>query len=268
MSSGGGGNSTTVQKADPWDKAQPYLIEGMQGAQSIYNNRANDIYYPGSTVVPMADQTIQGLNMIQNRAAAGSPLITQSQQQLQATMAGDYLDPTQNPMWNRAAREITDRVNSQFGAAGRTGSAGHAGAIAQGLGDAAAGLYGDERNRQMQGMFFAPQLAAEDYKDAQMMQTVGANYEDLYGRNLQDDINRFEYLRDLDKRNLSFYTGQVSGYGNLGGTTTATGTQAQGGKMFGNALGGAATGAAIGSAIPGIGTGIGAAAGGLLGLFG
>jgi len=261
MGGNSGGSQTQIQKADPWDKAQPYLESGMQGAQSIYNNRANDIYYPGSTVVPMADQTVQGLNMIQNRAAAGSPLIRQSQNQLQSTMQGDYLDPTQNPMFNRAADAITNRVNAQFGAAGRTGSAGHAGAMARGIGDAAAGLYGDERNRQMQGMFFAPQLAAEDYKDAGMMQGVGASYEDLYGRNMQDDINRFEYLRDNDKRNLSFYNGQIGGYGNLGGTTTSTGTQAQGGSSLGSALGGAAAGMSIGGPW-------GAAAGGLLGLFG
>lgn len=45
--SGGGGNTTTVQNADPWSGAQPYLRDVMARGQQWANNPAG--FYPGPT---------------------------------------------------------------------------------------------------------------------------------------------------------------------------------------------------------------------------
>ena len=267
MSSGGGGGGSTTQTTVPWGGIQPYITDVAKSAQTEYNDTPNRGYYPGPTVVPFSGPTQASLDMTQARATNGSPLIGASQDQLTSTMRGDYLDPTTNPVWGSVSENVRNQVNSQFGSAGRTGSGAHQGAIAKGLGDAAVGLYEPERNRQMQGMFFAPQLAQQDYMDAAQLGNVGTAYEDLSGRYYQDDINRFEYGRDRNRNALNDYSALINGYAGLGGTTT--GTQAQRGGGFGNAAGGALAGAGAGSQIGGPWGGlIGGAGGGLLGLFG
>jgi len=70
--SGGGGSSTTVEKADPWEGVQPFLRSGYSDASQLYTGTAPQ-YYPG--------QTVQGFNPIQeagfgsaiNFAAEGAP---------------------------------------------------------------------------------------------------------------------------------------------------------------------------------------------------
>mgnify|MGYP000477431719 CR=1 FL=1 len=265
--SGGGGGGSTTQTTIPWAGIQPHILDVANQAKAEYLNTPNQGYYPGSTVVPFSQQTQGALDMTQERAMNGSPLIGASQDQLTATMRGDYLDPTTNPVWGSVSHDIRNQVNGQFGASGRTGSGAHQSAIAKGLGDAAVGLYEPERNRQMQGMFFAPQLAQQDYIDAQQLGSVGGAYEDLSGRYLQDNINRFEFGRDANQRALNDYSSVINGYAGIGGTTTGTQSQKRGSKL-GGALGGAATGASVGSMFGPWGTAVGAGAGGLLGLFG
>lgn len=75
MSSGGGGSSTTVQKADPWSGQQPYLTRGFQEAEKLYNSGGPE-YFPNATYVPFSGQTETGLDMISNRAMQGSPINT------------------------------------------------------------------------------------------------------------------------------------------------------------------------------------------------
>lgn len=69
MGSSGGGNTTTVQKADPWSGQQPYLKYGYGLAgQNVQDPRQ---FYPGNTFIPFSPQTEMGLGMMQNRALSG-----------------------------------------------------------------------------------------------------------------------------------------------------------------------------------------------------
>lgn len=71
-------------------------------------------------------------------------------------LSGKYLDSSSNPylaaMLSQNDNAITDQVNSQFGAAGRTGSGGQAYALARGIGDVNNSLlesnYNSERANQ------------------------------------------------------------------------------------------------------------------------
>jgi hypothetical protein len=53
--SGGGGGTTTVQKADPWSGVQPYLKQLYGGASNAFNQTPQ--YYPGSTVAQPGQYT-------------------------------------------------------------------------------------------------------------------------------------------------------------------------------------------------------------------
>lgn len=56
MGSGGGGSTNTIQNADPWSGAQPYLRDIMSQAQSQYQGGGPQ-YYPGQTyAAPNAQQ--------------------------------------------------------------------------------------------------------------------------------------------------------------------------------------------------------------------
>lgn len=78
-------------------------------------------------------------------------------QNLQDTIAGNYLNPASNPYlaqtYDAAARQITPRVNSLFEASGRYGSGAHQGVLGQSLADLGTSIYGGnynaERSRQL-----------------------------------------------------------------------------------------------------------------------
>ena len=138
---------------------------------------------------------------------------------------------------------------------------------ASGIGD----LYSDERQQQLASLSAVPSLAASDYYDLQQLAGVGASREDLFARQLQDEINRYNFGQQFtDQGRLEQFAPYFQSYGGgtTTGTTTALGPGAQGNPFMG-ALGGAGTGAYLGTQIfPGWGTAIGAGAGGLLGYFG
>jgi hypothetical protein len=217
-------------------------------------------------------------------------------------------NPYVDAMFDKASNAVTQGVNSTFGGAGRWGSGAHANALTSGLSDMAtdiyggnyaqerqnqlaaasglgsmaqgdknqrmqalsglAGIYGDERTRQMQGMLFAPQAANQDYYDIAKYAEAGAQREGLGQQAIDDQMARFNYAQSEPWQRLQQYSGILNGGLNFG-TTTGTGTQTQPrGSLGAGLLGGAATGAGIGSMFGPIGMGIGAGAGGLLGLFG
>ncbi len=264
MSSGGGGSSTTVQKADPWTGAQPYLKDVMAQTQNWFNQSPNNQFYPYSTVVPFSDPTNLSLNMIQQRALSGSPLIGSAQDELQKTITGDYLDPTQNPAYQTMINDVTNRVNSAFGAAGRTGSGANVEALARGITRGGSDLYDQERQRQIQGMLFAPQLANQDYFDAGMLGQVGTQQENLAGEYIGDALQRYNFNRDLPLRNLEAYSGIINGYGGLGGQTSSTASQS---APRSNPIMGGIGGALAGSSFGPYGSLIGGGLGLLGGLF-
>ena len=269
MGGSSGGGTTTVQKADPWSGAQPYLTDVMKNAQQVYQNSANNQYYPGSTVVPFSPASNEALNMIQNRATQGSPLISSAQNELNKTISGGYLDPTNDPAYQTMMNDVTNQVNSQFGAAGRTGSGMNQQALARGLAQGGSALYDQERQRQMQGMLFAPQMANQDYYDAGMLGQVGAAQEQQAQNQLNDQVARYNYNQNLPLQNLQNYSSIINGYGGLGGTSTSTGSATSASNPILGGLGGGLAGFMAGNMImPGIGGLIGGGLGLLGGAFG
>lgn len=235
------GQTQIVQNQDPWSGQQPYLSRGFERAQSFLDQPLQ--FYPNSTVVPFAPQTEQALQLAEQRATAGSPLMGTANQMLSNTLGGSFLsqgNPYLQNAFNAAAYPITQAyenavlpgINSTFSAGGRYGSNAHQNAMRQAneglartLGDLGGTMafqnYGQERQRQLQAGTLAPTFAGQDYTDIGQLANVGATREAQASNLLGEDISRYMFAQQAPRDALSQYMALVAG-GRFGGTSTQT----------------------------------------------
>ena len=235
MSFGGGssgGGQTTTQSVQPYAAAQPALNQIISEAGQLYAQGPQAAGYVAPTT-----QTLTGL-------AQQEQLGTAAQQQLAATLGGQYLNPFLSPLIQKSAGDIYTNVAQQFSGAGRTpGSPMMQNQVTSQVAQAALPLafqqYDQERARQLAIASQAPSV----------LQT---------GQQLEQ-IQRQQNLAPAQA--LQQYAGLVSPIAS-GFPVTAGQVDARA-----NPLTTAAGGALIGSAIPGVGPLIGAGAGLLGGLL-
>lgn len=225
---GGGGSSTTSQDIPEWLKE--YITFGLDEAKGLYEG-AGPEYYPYDTYVPASQTTLSALQSAEQRAAAGSPLVTGAQKQMGDVIGGQYLQ--NNPYFNQvmagagkaASKQFYDAlqgIKSGSSAAGRYGS----GAmqelqsrasqnLADTLADKAAQMsyanYATERGRQDAAVANAPAMAAADYADIERMLQAGQIGEDYSSQKLASDVERFNYAQQKPYQKLSAYLGSVYG---------------------------------------------------------
>ena len=110
MSFGGGssGGGTTQTTVSPYAPAVPALQQILSEAEQLYGQGVGASGYVAPT-----QQTLQGL-------AGQEALGTAAQQQMAATLGGNYLNPFLSPLLQKTAADISTGVQSQFSAAGRT----------------------------------------------------------------------------------------------------------------------------------------------------
>ena len=233
MSFGGGssgGGQTTTQGVQPYSAAEPALGQILSEATNLYGQGVGAAGYVAPT-----QQTLTGLAQQEAMANAAN-------QQLAATLGGQYLNPFLSPLIQKTGADIATSVQSQFSGAGRTPTSPMAQqqALAQ-VAQAALPLafqeYGTERGRQL-GL--ATQIPS-------LVQT-GAQLE---------NIQRQRQLAPAQA--LQQYAGFVSPIA-TGLPTTIGSSQVQA-NPFSTALGGALVGGQFGG-------GAGALLGGGLGLLG
>ncbi|MGB1877365.1 MAG: hypothetical protein ACPHGY_10705 [Rhodospirillaceae bacterium] len=278
---------TQTTNTAPWDKQQPYLEEAFQEAQTLYNSDIPQ-YYEGATVAPLSTQTQTALDLTQKRAELGSPLVDQAQDQLLATMRGDYLnsnpylqsaiDAASSGLVRNYQEAIRPGIDSSFERAGRYGSNAYQtmqdqaqDTLAKNLGNISSQLsYGDysrERNLQDQAMRLAPSLSQADYNDAAQLARVGSIYDAQSQAELAADIDRFNFEQTKPYNKLGQYLAMVQGgYGGTQNTSTPYFTN-RGANVLSGALGGLGAAGALGGGMGDFGTwGLGAlgALGGLL----
>lgn len=226
------GVSRTVVSNNPPAFQQPYIERGFEAAQTQFETPRT--FYEGSTVVPFSTQTQAGLDAMQTRAEAGSPLVTAAQDLTAATMRGDYLSPDSNPYlksaMDAATRPMTEAftqdvmpgIDAAFSSAGRYGSGLQANQQArasedylQALGDVGSKMaysnYADERGRQVDAATTAPGMAELDYLDPSRLIDIGAAYEGMAERELQEDIDRHRFAEDEARIRLGEYLPAVTG---------------------------------------------------------
>lgn len=272
-SGGGGGKTETVQKSEPWKQQKPYLLDIFGQAQGL--DETTDLnYYPDETVAPFSPETQQSLTAQTERAEAGSPLNALNNEQLSATLSGEYLDagnPHFAQMAERVRGQVQPGIDARFAASGASGSGLANRALGLGLGDAIGGLayqnYGDERSKQMQAGALAPQAANQDYYDIAKLAEVGAARENLGQEQINEDIARFEFEQMAPWEQLGLYNQMIQG--NFGGTTTGTAAGGNNRSSIGaGVLGGGLSGAGLGFMAGGpAGAAMGGGAGAGLGIL-
>lgn len=223
--SGGGGNTTTVQRSDPWGGVQGYLTDLYQSAQRQYRS-SQPSYYPGASYTPYAPQTNLALDLTEQRALAGSPLLNAAQNQLGQTLSGDWLtaNPYLGSAMNSLAQSIRPQMDATFESSGRYGSGAHANAFASALADAGGKMayqnYADERANMVRGLALAPGLAQADYGDLQQLANVGAAHQATADAKLADGIARWNFAQMTPADKLAQYAALLQGGISAGGVTT------------------------------------------------
>lgn len=234
-SSGGGQQQVTSQAVQPYAAAEPALSQILSEAGQLYGQGVGAAGY-----VPPTQQTLQGL-------AAQEALGTAAQQQMAATLSGQYLNPFLSPLIQRTASDISTQVAQQFSGAGRTPTSPMAqqqalSQVAQAALPLAFQEYGIERGRQL-GL-------------AQQVPSLLQTGQQLEAIQRQQQLAPYQALQQ--------YAGLVTPIASGFPTTMGTGqTQVQASPVS-TALGGALIGSQVGG-IPGavIG-GVGGLLGGLL----
>lgn len=222
MSGGGGSpkNQTTTVNNAPWSEQIPLWKTSYQRLNDLYKAGALQVSpYPGQTVAPISPETNKAWGMIADRAQAGSPLNNQAKSYYGDVLSGKHLGqdaPGFSSMLDRAR----NAVNANYALGGRFGSGAHSAAVAQGLGGVLNDAYQAERSRMDTAAQVAPQLAQQDYYDAQQLAQVGdrreANMQDL----INAEIQRYNALQQAPINELALYQNLIGG--NLGGTQTTT----------------------------------------------
>jgi hypothetical protein len=270
------GSSPTQQAAtqsvEPSEFVRPYYEEALTSAQDLFRSDVPQ-YFPEATYVPFSGQTEAALQLQEQRALAGSPLLGAAQQEVQNILSGQYLDPATNPYlqqtFERAAGDVRSQLGSMFARGGRYGSAAMAETAGRRLGDLAANIYGSayerERARQAAAPTLAAQLAQQDYGDIQQLAQVGQAREGLQEAALADAMQRFQFEQQKPYTKLREYLASIGAPASQQTLTQTPIYRNLGANLLGGALGGAQLGS-----LAGLGTGgtLGAAVGGgLLGGF-
>lgn len=237
---GGGGGSTTTTGIDPYLK--PYVTYGLEEAKRLYETDSPK-FFPGQTYVSPSDATNQALQMAQQRATAGSPLVQAAQQQQLETIQGRGVNPFLQGALSaayqptvEAAQEATRGLQSQASTAGRYGSNAmgqiverQAAGLGRGLGDSMSNLVYQsseaEAGRQAAAATNAPAMAQGDYFDIQALLKAGQGGEQYQQAALQDAMNRFNYEQNLPGQKLQQFTNLFS---QAPAGTTSTTTQSGG----------------------------------------
>ena len=231
-----------------------YAQQGYNLSQAPFNP------YPFETVAPFTQDQNAAMDMVRQRSMSGSPVVNAAQQQTLNTINGDYLNPQTNPYLQQTFDTAADRVTDAFsrGTAAQTDSRfaqshGYGGsawneaqqanqtALGDSLGGLAANIFGNnyaqERSRQQQASQFAPNLAAQDYRDAEALLNVGGMQQGLGQQYLSDDYSRFQQAQQYPYQQFQTF-GQLFNP-NLGSTQTQTqpGVSPVSG-LLGGALGG------------------------------
>ena len=256
-----GGDDTVTQQTQLPNFLQPYGPLYAQAGYNLFNQPYQP--YPFETVAPFTQDQQSAMDMVRQRSMAGSPVVNAAQQQTMNTIQGDYLNPQTNPYlqqtFDQAANRVTDafsrgtaaQTDARFARAGAFG--GSAWNQAQqanqtALGDSLAGMaanifgnnYAQERNRQQQAAQFAPNLAAQDYRDAEALLNVGGMQQQLGQQYLTDDASRFQQAQQYPYQQFQMFGSMFSP--NFGQQSTQT---YPGVSPFSGALGGALGGVGL-----------------------
>ena len=210
-------NGYATTSIDPTIK--PFVTYGLEEGKRLYES-GTPSFFPGQTYVSPSEATKSALQMAQERAMAGSPLVRSAQAEQLATIQGRGVNPFLEGALagvNRQAREtFTEGVQdlqSRASSLGRYGSAAQgeqearaqdifARTLAEQGGELAYGSAEAERARQVAAAQAAPTMAAADYADIDKLLKIGQISEGYSAAELQDALDRFNFEQNLPQMKL------------------------------------------------------------------
>ena len=217
MSGGGGGTTTVREQIDP--AMRPFVRYGLDEAKRLYQSDTPN-YFPGKTYVDPNQQTLTALNMAQQRAISGNPLVANAQaavgrmqgqtnpfiNAMAPTIGGAYLSG--NPFFQgafdaatNAARQKyvddTQTIRSQASRAGRYGS-GSMNELQDRANSAFATALTDTAGKLAYSNF-ARERAAQEAAAARAAQITGQDLQrQLYAAQMAPTLAQADY-QDIDK---------------------------------------------------------------------
>ncbi len=241
-------DTKSTQTNAPWKTAQPYIEQGMKGAQNLYNNGVGFKAPNFPTYAGMSSATKGGLGAVWNAAQGGNPMAGQSAGAISGILGGATNDKY-NQLYNNAdnahfaaatdaqATKIADEQARYYGDSGRFGSDVANAGMTKAIGDFREqalsnnwnqnianqrGILGDQVQSQLGAVAAAPGAYDQRFLPGRAMGQVGAAYDDLKARALQSRMDRFNTNQQSGWNRLGAYNGAING---TGGGQSGFGTQ-------------------------------------------
>jgi len=256
MSKGGGGGTTTVQKADPWAGQQPYLTRQYQEAARLLDVPRQ--FYPSNLTAPVtATQSEAEALARQTALGTQSELLGQLSPALGFQLGGTQTalaDPFLARSVEAATRPLLTGAQGLLQQARRGATQyGGLGGTRQGVleaevikdyltkaGDVSAGMYSqayqDAAKRQLAAAQMVPTTLGAFQTPASVLSGLGATEQARAQQAIDEARARFEFGQQEPRQRLQDYTQIVSG-AILPGSQT-TNQSAQGPSFASRALGG------------------------------
>lgn len=184
-----GGTITTTQRRQLPEWLEPAAMQATTGSQNYYQNYQSN---------PLTLQGLQGLGNIASNPGQ-IPGYDASLANYQGLMSGDYLygGDAFNAAQQAAANRIIPQVQGAFNRSGRLNSGLAQSELTRQLGDSFAGLYGQERANQMQGLSMAPQMFQLGAAPSQLAYQTGQLSDAEAEGNLDDYIRRLQGVGNI-----------------------------------------------------------------------
>lgn len=199
-----GGSDTVRTDVPSW--VRPYAENYLQASTQV----ANQPYQPygGQTVAQLNPYQVQGYNAQAQRALQGSPVSDAASGEIQRTLSGGYLNnnPYLNQQIDMASQDVLRNMTNVDARSGSFGNSGVQANTASALGNVATQIrgqdYANERGRMLQALGMAPQIANQDYTDAERLISAGQGFQQQEQANLSDQYGRFREARDYPREQL------------------------------------------------------------------
>jgi hypothetical protein len=235
---GGGGPTSSTASTTLNPEFKPYIKYALDEAKNIYGGMPGA---PETLAVGASEATTNALNLAENRALAGSPLLKAAQDEQLATIQGRGVNPFLSGALEQANRlsgeEYTRNIQnlqSQASSAGRYGSAamGQQAGTAQDIfaralteqgGKLAYSSAEAERDRQVAASRGAPQLSSADYADLERLLQIGQGRESYDRSAIEGRLKAADIPLDRLTRAANVFYGAP-----LETTTTSTATPSGG----------------------------------------
>ena len=203
-----GGSKTQSTNTQPWSGAIPNLnLASFQATNEFVNGMPKQ--FQGSTVANMNPTQMAGIQGLQQ----GSQ---QANSTLQDLMGGGP-NPYLGDLFKQGSRDIENNVNFQFSRAGRYGSGAQTDVLSRNMGDLwtnlAGAAYENDQNRRLSAVDRIGSVNKDIIGAGQMLQ-------DQQQRELDDQIQKWNYDQNANRANIEWLNSIASGQGGLGSTQT------------------------------------------------